>query len=231
MLSLSSGWNVCLLYFGLLRSQWLLFTFPHIFRMCVNFMGIWCWSILRWNQGNDWILSNALLEILLVVHNSIHLCGMLNSLRWCYTITWVNCVSMYCNQFFSYFQFVFFFNIVQWTPIKYLNYEYPPWAHAFGWFTALSSMLCIPGYMIWLWFNTPGDRETVNIHRIIHFTRIEIHFKSNLFTENATYCYDRRWCEVIKRKDDRRATETERSLSVIEHVLRWNRSIMRLNAN
>ncbi|XP_053678443.1 sodium- and chloride-dependent GABA transporter 1-like [Anopheles nili] len=55
-------------------------------------------------------------------------------------------------------QGVFFFNIVQWTPIKYLGYSYPFWAHAFGWFTALSSMLCIPGYMIWLWRNTPGDR-------------------------------------------------------------------------
>nr|XP_040240436.2 sodium- and chloride-dependent GABA transporter 1-like [Anopheles coluzzii] len=53
---------------------------------------------------------------------------------------------------------VFIFNIVQWTPIKYLGYSYPLWAHAFGWFTALSSMLCIPGYMIWLWRNTPGDR-------------------------------------------------------------------------
>lgn len=42
LFSLSSGWNVCLLYFGLLCSQWFLFTFPHIFRMCVNFMGIWC---------------------------------------------------------------------------------------------------------------------------------------------------------------------------------------------
>ncbi|EAA06637.4 AGAP000493-PA, partial [Anopheles gambiae str. PEST] len=55
-------------------------------------------------------------------------------------------------------QGVFIFNIVQWTPIKYLGYSYPLWAHAFGWFTALSSMLCIPGYMIWLWRNTPGDR-------------------------------------------------------------------------
>lgn len=44
-----------------------------------------------------------------------------------------------------------------------MNYEYPAWAHAFGWFTALSSMLCIPGYMIWLWMKTPGDREAVNI--------------------------------------------------------------------
>ncbi|CAD7094168.1 unnamed protein product [Hermetia illucens] len=64
---------------------------------------------------------------------------------------------------------VFIFNLVQWTPIKYLNYSYPWWSHAFGWFTALSSMLCIPGYMIWLWMKTPGDRAT----KIRQIVRIE----------------------------------------------------------
>ncbi|XP_041983679.1 sodium- and chloride-dependent GABA transporter 1 [Aricia agestis] len=53
---------------------------------------------------------------------------------------------------------VFLFNLVQWKPIKYMNYEYPWWSHAFGWFTALSSMLCIPGYMLYLWRVTPGTR-------------------------------------------------------------------------
>lgn len=62
------------------------------------------------------------------------------------------------------FQSVFFFNLFQWTPIKYMNYEYPWWSHLFGWFTALSSMLCIPGYMIYLWLKTPGDYEQVNFH-------------------------------------------------------------------
>ncbi|XP_065349363.1 sodium- and chloride-dependent GABA transporter 1 [Cloeon dipterum] len=55
---------------------------------------------------------------------------------------------------------VFIFNIIQWTPVTYLAYEYPWWSHAFGWFTALSSMLCIPGYMVWLWCTTPGDFQT-----------------------------------------------------------------------
>ncbi|XP_060537196.1 sodium- and chloride-dependent GABA transporter 1 [Cylas formicarius] len=55
---------------------------------------------------------------------------------------------------------VFIFNLIQWKPIKYLSYEFPLWAHLFGWFTALSSMLCIPGYMIYLWVTTPGDRKT-----------------------------------------------------------------------
>lgn len=59
------------------------------------------------------------------------------------------------------FQSVFIFNLVQWKPIKYMNYEYPWWSHAFGWFTALSSMLCIPGYMIYLWRVTPGTWQEV----------------------------------------------------------------------
>jgi len=60
------------------------------------------------------------------------------------------------------FQGVFIFNLVSFTPITYLDYEYPWWTHAFGWFTALSSMLCIPGYALWLWHNTPGDTLTVS---------------------------------------------------------------------
>lgn len=61
----------------------------------------------------------------------------------------------------KYFQSVFFFNLVQWAPVKYLNYEFPLWAHLFGWATALSSMLCIPGYMVYIWMSTEGDREEV----------------------------------------------------------------------
>lgn len=60
-----------------------------------------------------------------------------------------------------FFKGVFIFNLVQYSPIKYMNYEYPTWAHVFGWFTALSSMLCIPGYMIYAWLTTPGDTATV----------------------------------------------------------------------
>ncbi|CRL08262.1 CLUMA_CG020857, isoform A [Clunio marinus] len=64
---------------------------------------------------------------------------------------------------------VFIFNLVQFTPIKYLEYEFPWWAHAFGWFTALSSMLCIPGYAIWLWQKTPGD----SIDKLRQIVRID----------------------------------------------------------
>ncbi|XP_022901340.1 sodium- and chloride-dependent GABA transporter 1 [Onthophagus taurus] len=78
---------------------------------------------------------------------------------------------------------VFIFNLIQWTPVKYLNYEFPLWAHLFGWFTALTSMLCIPGYMIYVWVKTPGDRRTkirllVRIDNDIKTLRAKMHATS-----------------------------------------------------
>ncbi|XP_043793646.1 sodium- and chloride-dependent GABA transporter 1-like isoform X2 [Apis laboriosa] len=51
---------------------------------------------------------------------------------------------------------VFTFNIIKFVPVKYLTYEYPWWSHVLGWLCGLSSMLCIPGYMIYIWFTTSG---------------------------------------------------------------------------
>lgn len=165
-----AGRNVCVPNIGQLCRQWFLFIVFDILRMCFDLMGIWCRSFLRRYQGNDWLLSDALLEILLAVHVSLHLfCKYLKTfllLRkanrpvskcWRYFS-----VSFFSFELIFFFQSVFIFNLVQWTPIKYLDYEYPAWAHLFGWFTALSSMLCIPGYMLWLWVKTPGDRNAVS---------------------------------------------------------------------
>ncbi|XP_014214734.1 sodium- and chloride-dependent GABA transporter 1-like [Copidosoma floridanum] len=51
---------------------------------------------------------------------------------------------------------VFTFNVVKFVPVKYLDYEYPWWSHVLGWLSGLSSMLCIPGYMIYKWCVTSG---------------------------------------------------------------------------
>jgi len=51
---------------------------------------------------------------------------------------------------------VFFFKLATWENLVYQDYHYPWWAHAFGYFMAGSSMVCIPGYAAWLWFTTPG---------------------------------------------------------------------------
>ncbi|XP_024947468.1 sodium- and chloride-dependent GABA transporter 1 isoform X2 [Cephus cinctus] len=52
---------------------------------------------------------------------------------------------------------VFIFNIIKFVPVKYLTYEYPWWSHVLGWLCGLSSMMCIPGYMIYIWCVTPGS--------------------------------------------------------------------------
>ncbi|XP_076227429.1 GABA neurotransmitter transporter-1B isoform X2 [Nomia melanderi] len=51
---------------------------------------------------------------------------------------------------------VFTFNIIKFVPVKYLTYEYPLWSHVLGWLCGLSSMMCIPGYMIYIWCTTSG---------------------------------------------------------------------------
>ncbi|XP_047357289.1 sodium- and chloride-dependent GABA transporter 1-like isoform X1 [Vespa velutina] len=51
---------------------------------------------------------------------------------------------------------VFIFNIIQFVPVKYLTYEYPWWSHLLGCLCGLSSMMCIPSYMIYIWCVTPG---------------------------------------------------------------------------
>lgn len=70
-------------------------------------------------------------------------------LKFCWVVaTPVICIGVFC------------FNIIKYSPVKYMDYEYPWWAHFFGWCMGLSSMLCIPGYMIYLWTKTPGDFNT-----------------------------------------------------------------------
>ncbi|XP_033107384.1 sodium- and chloride-dependent GABA transporter 1-like [Anneissia japonica] len=51
---------------------------------------------------------------------------------------------------------VFIFSLVKYTPLTYVDYVYPDWSYAIGWMLALSSMLCIPGYMVYLLAKTPG---------------------------------------------------------------------------
>ncbi|XP_022081022.1 sodium- and chloride-dependent GABA transporter 1-like [Acanthaster planci] len=65
-------------------------------------------------------------------------------------ICWVGLVPLLCFG-------VFIFNLIQFKPLTLDNYEYPPWAIAFGILLALSSMLCIPGYMLYLLVVTPGS--------------------------------------------------------------------------
>ncbi|XP_019617655.1 PREDICTED: sodium- and chloride-dependent GABA transporter 1-like [Branchiostoma belcheri] len=52
--------------------------------------------------------------------------------------------------------FTFFFSLVQYKRLKYVDYLYPVWGEVIGWFLGLSSMLVIPGYAIYKLAVTPG---------------------------------------------------------------------------
>jgi len=51
---------------------------------------------------------------------------------------------------------IFLYSITQWGGVTYGEYKYPPWAEFVGWFIALLSMCCIPGFAIYGIWNTPG---------------------------------------------------------------------------
>ncbi|KAF7236845.1 Sodium- and chloride-dependent betaine transporter [Varanus komodoensis] len=52
---------------------------------------------------------------------------------------------------------IFLFSLIRYTPLKYNNvYEYPPWGAAIGWLMALSSMICIPFYIVFMLLKTKG---------------------------------------------------------------------------
>ncbi|KAF7419119.1 hypothetical protein HZH68_001772 [Vespula germanica] len=74
---------------------------------------------------------------------------------------------------------VFIFNIIQFVPVKYLTYEYPWWSHLLGCLCGLSSMMCIPSYMIYIWCVTPGTtsekfRKLVRIEDDIATLRLKL---------------------------------------------------------
>nr|XP_020644710.1 sodium- and chloride-dependent betaine transporter [Pogona vitticeps] len=51
----------------------------------------------------------------------------------------------------------FLFSLIRYTPLKYNNvYEYPSWGIALGWIMAVSSMVCIPFYAIFILLKTKG---------------------------------------------------------------------------
>ncbi|XP_061494654.1 sodium- and chloride-dependent betaine transporter-like [Rhineura floridana] len=52
----------------------------------------------------------------------------------------------------------FLFSLIRYTPLTYNNvYQYPPWGIAVGWLMALSSMICIPSYIVFILLKTKGS--------------------------------------------------------------------------
>lgn len=63
---------------------------------------------------------------------------------------------------FSAPQGIFLFSLIKYTPLKYNDsYKYPPWGYMLGWLMALSSMVCIPLYAIFILLKTKGSLKQV----------------------------------------------------------------------
>ncbi|XP_068738298.1 sodium- and chloride-dependent taurine transporter-like [Montipora capricornis] len=67
-------------------------------------------------------------------------------IKWC----WRYFTPLFCMG-------IFVFSIVTYKPLEYNKYSYPGWGQAIGWCMALSSIMCIPGYMIFRFLTTPGS--------------------------------------------------------------------------
>ncbi|XP_030070414.1 sodium- and chloride-dependent GABA transporter 2 isoform X1 [Microcaecilia unicolor] len=53
---------------------------------------------------------------------------------------------------------IFLFTVIKYEPLTYDGwYVYPPWGYAIGWLLAISSMICIPAYAIYIVLITKGS--------------------------------------------------------------------------
>ena len=57
---------------------------------------------------------------------------------------------------------MFFLTVIQYEPLQIGTYKYPAWGTAIGWIITVSSMVPIPGYMIYRFISLKGGFVEVN---------------------------------------------------------------------
>ncbi|KAL4224062.1 hypothetical protein ACF0H5_017519 [Mactra antiquata] len=67
---------------------------------------------------------------------------------------WKICWCFICPAFLM---LLFVLSIVAYQGLELDGYRFPPWSEMVGWMITISSPLCIPGYMVYLFITTPGN--------------------------------------------------------------------------
>ncbi|XP_074481656.1 sodium- and chloride-dependent GABA transporter 2-like [Sebastes fasciatus] len=113
--------------------------------MCLLFMAIFETVVIAWVYGADRFYDNIEDMIGYRPGPYIKYC-------WLY-LTPATCIG------------TFAFSLIKYTPLKYNNeYVYPWWGYAIGWLLALSSMVCIPLWMVYKISTTQGTfRERIQL--------------------------------------------------------------------
>ncbi|GFS03947.1 transporter [Elysia marginata] len=80
---------------------------------------------------------------------------------------------------------VVLFSASTFTPVKYGSYKFPGWAHAVGGIIGLSSISCIPVYMVYKFLVTEGSYR----HRVKVLFRPDAHFAGGQLSMHAPPAY------------------------------------------
>ncbi|KAJ8382765.1 hypothetical protein SKAU_G00035430 [Synaphobranchus kaupii] len=119
--------------------------------MCLLFLGFFETVCIAWIYGADRFFDN--IEDM-IGYRPTHL------IKFC----WLYFTPVTCFGTFA-------FSIIKYSPLKYNNvYVYPWWGYVFGWFLALSSMGCVPLWIIYRICTTKGTLR----ERILHLTKPSI---------------------------------------------------------
>lgn len=80
---------------------------------------------------------------------------------------------------------IFIFSLLGYEEMLGGEYEYPEWSIALGWALTLSSILCIPIYIIYKFLVTPGNFQQVRYYYFI------IVFEQIMFTQAKNFSFQR----------------------------------------